>query len=268
MAQVLVWIALVLSVLVLGYAFARSRGGKRRAATSPIPSFLPTVAVLAAGFCLTLPVQAPWSPGQTLGPGFLLGGAAVLLAVWTARRLVAPAPSGTQNASFLAHSAVFAAVTLGASVLLLLYHARALDALGGYALGALAAGLLAGGAHSAAAGEDEGETASAVETAALTAVALAAATYLATFHRSAAGIREWQPLPTLLLATLAAALTGRAALPTGGGVRWPTTLATVLLPLVVISWLMGHRLGGSPAFFTVVLVGLAVFGLVAWLGSA
>jgi hypothetical protein len=36
---------------------------------------------------------------------------------------------------------VFAAVTLGASVLLLLYHARALDALGGYALGAIAAGL-------------------------------------------------------------------------------------------------------------------------------
>jgi hypothetical protein len=99
-------------------------------------------------------------------------------------------------------------------------------------------------------------------------VALAAATYLATFHRSAAGLREWQPLPTLLLATLAAALTGRAALPAGRGAGWPATLATVLLPLLVISWLIGHRLGGSPAFFTVLLVGLAVFGFVAWLGIA
>src|SRR5262249_28645271 len=157
------------------------------------PFFGAAAAGLVIGALLTLPTRTPWSPGQTLAPGLLLGGFGVLLAGGWLR----PGrfdPDSTEG-GFLAAAGQVAAGALGIGILLLVYPDRILDALMGFGLGALAAGLfLAGAARRGPESIEALEVAAAAEQAALAAVALATATYLATLHRAPSGLREWEPL--------------------------------------------------------------------------
>lgn len=252
MAQILPWVALILSALVLAYGAVRG--------TRPKGGGLLPFAGAGAGLVLltvlaTLPKSPPWSPAQGLWPGLLLGGGAVLAAALLAERL------GSETDRALAGAVELAAPVLGVSVLLLAYpglRGTILDAYGGFILGALGAGILLAGR-----GLGEREEAPAAGGAAVPAVALGLATLLALMHQSPAGVREWMPLPALLGGTAAAALTVRSALGRGGLIP---SLAAVILPVGIMAWLIGYRLEGRPGFLTTVLVSLALFGMLAWLG--
>src|SRR5262249_50876024 len=84
MAVTLVRIVVGVSALVLVYALLRARrGGAGAPWALPAglgPFFGAAAAGLVIGALLTLPTRTPWSPGQTLAPGLLLGGFGVLLA--------------------------------------------------------------------------------------------------------------------------------------------------------------------------------------------
>ena len=251
MSSVLPLIALGLSALVLLYA--AMRGGKGRAGLPPEqkPYVLATLAVLILAALLTLPTGKPWSPGQTLWPGLLLGGAAVLAASF----LATPASAVT-------------AATIGVGVLLLFYARYALDPLAGFMLGAVTAGVLVGGGCAVA--RDEGnprERAGAVEFAVLACVAVAAATYLATHHRGPTGLREWQALPALLASVVAIALLGGELLQRDrrGGLA---AAGAVILPPVLIALAVAYRLHGTAPFWQVAVLGLALFAVTGWLGRS
>jgi hypothetical protein len=275
MAQNLSWMALGLSAMALLHALVRAGRAKPGPALGLKPFLLSTAGILVLGALLTLPTGSPWSRGQTLAPGFLLGGGAVLLAALAGRlqRLADPADEARRRLLILAlgRSLGIAGATLGVSLLLLIYGGQAMDALGGYALGALTAGLiLAGGIRLWSEDPEALEVAALAELTALACIVLAATTHLATFHRNAANVREWQPLAALFTATLAVGLAGLGALSGGAATRgagrgWVRTLAVVFLPLLVMAGLIAFRLNGTPAFLWAVLTGLVVYGLIAWL---
>jgi hypothetical protein len=265
MTSILVWVALGLAAIALAQVLVHAL----RATVLPLgvrPAVLATVGVLTPGFLITLPTTPPWSPGQTAGVGLLAGGATVLFGLLLALRLT----TGSPREAFLRGTVELALPSLVVGLLLVAYSNRALDVLIACCLGALAAGILLAGSLRLGAHTDTAvRVARTVEAVTVAVVALAATTYLATFHRSPAGVREWQPLPVLFTAVTAAALALRSVLqgPDELDARagWLRTALAVVLPLVVIAWLIGDRLEGTPAFFRVVLVGLGVFGLVAWL---
>lgn len=267
MELIIRWLALLLGAGALVQALVRTRSlfGIPPAARGPIfTAGLITVAAAA----LTLPTEPPFSPGQALAPGILLGGLLTFLGTLCSGR------AGTgETALPLAWSGRVGAAAAGVSLLLIGYGDRILDALNGYAFGALGIGLLIGGMGLTPEPETESDgravsLARGAGICALTAVALAAATYLATFHRSPTGVREWQVLPALLAGIAALLLAARSAFSGPEGRAWLYDLLLLVVPLGVASGLIAYPLNGSAAFLQVVGLSLAVFALVGWLSRA
>ena len=278
MAQLLVWVAFGFSGVVLAYAVlhaVRVPGVWR-----PVPRALFVInGLAAAGALITLPMSAPWSPGQGLFAGVLCGVLSVDIPAILLPRLL----TAGRRERFLAMAACAASAAAALSVVTALFSGSILDTLIGYAIGAVLIALPYAGAVRASTngseelpGSDERqgseEHAQAVELAALLAVALAATTYLAVFHRGPAGLREWIPLPALFVAAAAVCLTLRAALERGGAgpepARASLTAAVVGLPLLALGAVISFKLGGTPGFLKVIAAGLAAFTLLAWLGSS
>ncbi len=259
LTQLLPWISLGLGAIALASLFARGARGGVRLPLEVRPLFLvATVGVVLAAL-LCLPTRGVWSPGQALVPSLFMGGAAVLLGALAG---ALPLASGEREgeAQAAGTGTAIAAPVVALSVLLLMFPRGSLDAMGGYALGALTAGiLLAGGSRLRGTGEAERQVAASAELATLAASALAVATTLAIYHLNPAGAREWMPHPALFGAVLAAGMAVQALVPSGlPGGRW-IPLGVVLLPAGLIAWLIGHRLQGSPDFTWAILIGVAVF---------
>lgn len=253
MAQILPWVALILSALVLGFGAVR---GSRPKGGGLLPFAAAGAGVVLVAILATLPKSPPWTPTQGMWPGLLLGGLAVLIAAALGERLASEADRA------LAGAVEMAAPTAALSVLLLAYvplRSVIVDTLGGFVIGALAVGILLA-ARPLAEGEERASSG-----AVLPAVALAVATNLALWHQGPAGAREWLHLPVLFGATVTAGLTLRAAV--GRTNAW-AGLAAALLPPAVMAWLIAYNLKGTPPFFTTVLLSLALFGVLAWLGRS
>jgi hypothetical protein len=223
---------------------------------------LAAAAVVAAVVALaTLPVSAPWSPGQALWPGMLLGAAAVILAGWLECR-AAGAPREAPPLLLAASGGVGAAAA-ACGVLAALYPLNPLIPPLGLAGGALLAGVLlaAGGGGREEAEQARGQLALQV---ALAVAAVAAATHLAGYHRSPLGVREWVPLPALILAAgalgLAAAGQSRrlAGHPAAAG-------AVSLVPALGVGAVAALRLGGTPGLLWALLAGAGSLALAALL---
>ncbi len=250
MVHTLTLIALGLSALVLAYTGSRAGKGRAALLSALAPFFGTAVVVLLIGTLLTLPTSKPWSPGQTLGPGLLLGGLALLATV-----LIAAPPGELAPA--------IAAPTAGVAVILLLYPRQPLDALGGFMLGMITAGLLLDLGLRSAGDEHAGpERAAALEGSVLYGVTLAAMTFLATYHRTPTGVREWQSLPLLFGATLGIALLGGSTFRRGAA---GSGAAAVIAPTVVMAVVIGTRLNGTPHFWHVSLIGMALFAVLGWI---
>lgn len=67
------WLALALGALSVAYAAVRSRGAAALPASTRLYAGT-ALLLLVGGAALTLPTRPPWSPGQTLAPGFAAGG--------------------------------------------------------------------------------------------------------------------------------------------------------------------------------------------------
>lgn len=266
MNQILLWISLAAGLLVVLNALARSRWPL---SSAPEHRRVEVAALLlvAGGAAVTLLQQSPFSSGQTLWPGLLLGAFVTLFG--SAPATPAVGATLTEEAGIGAWSARFGAAAAGLALLLLPYSARALDVLSGYALGALAVAILFAGTLRLVAPRDELTRARAAgaEGTALLVATLAACAYLATFHRGPTGLREWQPLPALLAATAGLLLAVRAMVvaPTGRG--WLHSLALVGVPLVGVAWITAARLNGSQPFLWVVLLGFGLFSLISALAT-
>lgn len=261
MPQLLAWVALGLGVLTLAHAAARM-------ARRPLPSAFPLlVGGVAASVVLaalaTLPTRVPWSPGQSLWPGLLLGGVVVLLGAFVARP--SEAPESYERGWYLASSGAVAAATMGVALLVALFPANVLDPLAGFALGAVIAGVVVAGGVRLTAGDTHARTASLAELTTLVAVTLAATTYLSAFHRSPAGLREWLPLPVLLTAALAVGLALASYVSSPG--RRGVGLGAALVPFLILAALAGFALHGTPGLFWSVLLGVVAFALVSLLGG-
>lgn len=261
MTQNVSYVVVALGVVALGFALLQLRSG----GTAELkPYLLAAAALLFGGALLTLFTGKPWSPGQTLAPGFVLGGFAVLAAAAAPARLALAGAEEERHRYFWAALQVSAA-TLGLGVLLVVTPQQITDAMGGFALGAITAGLVVtGGALLGLSGDNE-DTAWGAENATLVAVTLAVATYLAALHRGPSGLREWTPLPGLLAAVLAVGLNVRAIFAREGGAGWLFTLLGVYLPLGLIAWVSAYHLHGTPSFLLAVAAGVGVGSLAALL---
>ncbi len=275
MALVLSWFVLGLGLIALAYPLAQTVRTPVADGPRSRVFFLATVVILVLGALLTLPGQPPWSAGQTLGPGFLMGGGAVLLSALAARAM----PAVENHAAgdrwrWMMSAERIAAPVVAVGVVLVLYPRHVMDPLAGLALGAVTAGvILGGGLGMLSSGTEQPaaartERSHAADLTATTAVALAAATYLAAFHLAPNAERSWQPLPGLLAGVLALAFTARGLL---GGARVPSNLLTLLVvavPVAITAAIVAFRLDGTRGFFVSAVVGLGVFALIAWLDRA
>jgi hypothetical protein len=264
LVQVLTWVALGLSALALGHAFARAGGIDRPALLALRPFLAAAGVLLLAGLLLTLPGKPPWSPGRTLGPGFVAGGLAIFLAALLPRPRDEADLTAAERGTFLGASGELAAAALGTSVLVLLFQRHVAVPMGGFALGAVTAGLiLAGGIRLS--GERWSRLSGGIELAVLAAVVLAAATSLAGEYRSPEGYREWEPQPALFAAAAAALLAGRAILAPAGWPRWAGSLVFMLVPLGAIAAVLGYKLHATPQSFRAATIGRGAFLVVGWL---
>jgi hypothetical protein len=264
--QILLWISLAAGLLVVFKALTRSRWPLSSAPEHRRVE-LAAFVLVAGGAALTLLKSGPFSSGQTLWAGLLLGAVVTLLGSAVAR----PAGGGatTEEARIDAWGGRFGAAAAGLALLLLPYSAQALDVLSGYALGALAVAILFVGTLRFLSPDDELTRArcAGAEATALLVATLAAADYLATFHRGPTGLREWQALPALLTAAAGLLLSVRALVGAPAGRGWLYSLGLVGVPLVVIAWLMAARLNGSLPFLWVVLLGFGLFALISGLDA-
>jgi len=267
---VLRWLALGVGALAAGNALLRS-GFQHRLPRSARPFLGVAAGVIVLVALLTLPVAPPFSAGQTLGPGILLGGIAALLGM-----LVLPTigADGSRSTSYLAWSVRLGAPVVGVALLLIFYPSRIFDALSGFTLGAVGVALIAGGGLTLATRVESDDDmarhqlAAGAELTAMFATCLAVATYLATYHQSPTGVREWQALPALLGATAALLVAIRSLVTAPAGRDCLFDLLVIPIPLLVVGWLAAHQLHGSPELFRVLAIGLGVFGVVAWLERA
>src|SRR5687768_1729963 len=127
MTQVLVWVAFGFSGVVLAYALwhaVRVPGVWR-----PVPRALFLLnGLAAAGALFTLPMSAPWSPGQGLFSGVLCGVLSVDIAAILLSRLL----TAGRRERFLAMAACAASTAASLAVVTALLSRSILDTLMGY----------------------------------------------------------------------------------------------------------------------------------------
>lgn len=264
MDQILLWISLAAGLLTVLNILARAHWQLSRA-RADLAVEAPAILVVLGAAAVTLLQQSPFSSGQTMWSGLVLGAAVTLFG--SAAALPIPGSTVLPGQGTAAWSARFGAAAAGMSLLLLLYAARALDVLVAYSLGALTFAILFAGALRLTRPDNEQaeQRCAAAEATALLVVTLATATYLATFHRSPTGVREWQPLPALLAAAAGLLLSVRSLVTAPAGRTWLYGVLIVGIPLAAIAWIIAIRLNGSLPFLWVVLLGLGLFTLISGL---
>ncbi|MDO8587236.1 MAG: hypothetical protein Q7T82_09370 [Armatimonadota bacterium] len=248
------WIALAVGALGAALAFVlagyEKQADERR---DGLIIALFTIVGAVIVFLLTRPVEEPFSPGQRLGWGALIGGLLGALAGLGSTRLITNTPWKSAIASVASCSLAL----LGTTVTLLIFKDYPQPALAGFVIGAVIAGALFRSALPASTD---------IEVWTLTTVALAATVTLGVFHYDNSPERFWwrAPLMTLavvIIAQFAAASTARE----GRKVAIPATLASVITLglMAVMSW----RLFPDWSVFMVALAGVITFALVGWLAS-
>jgi len=217
-----------------------------------------TALVAAVGtlalFFLTRKSEPPFSLGERLGYGILIGGALGAAAgVWAARaRPVGPWRS-TVCAAGLPSLALF-----GAGLTVLIFRDYPQPALGGFMIGALGTAVLY---RLAVRGSDR------VDIWALSASALGAAVLLAAMRYDTVDGRVWWRAPLIVaVAVVVAQLASAGTIRPGRRLALPAVAASaiVLILTAVFAW----KVFPNWAFFWVSAMGVATFALVAWLGSS
>jgi hypothetical protein len=217
-------------------------------------------------FFLALIKTAPFSSGQRLAWGWLIGGLAGMLLAWLSARLTPPEGEHFPYRGGLVGAGVLAALCLT----FLLFKGDPGDALMGCALGlAVIAGLFR-----ASTALSESGFVSALEAGAFLAVTLAAGTRLAIYHFSQREARGWWiylfALTALWLLAQAVAyftaLSGKVRKSVSISLSLPVFLAAAFT--LALGWLLATRLQPAPTrpdLFFLLLAGVVTALLLLWL---
>jgi hypothetical protein len=230
-------------------------------------------ALLGAGLALIVTLvfwaistrtRAPFSTGQTLGWGFLIGGALGALAILAMPRFDAlGSGESTRTRCLLACSASFFAL-FGASLTYGIFHGYPQDALIGFAIGAVMSLVLARAVFASDVY---------VGIWAIFAVLIAAGTVLAVLHFDDNTQRMWWALSILLATT--ACVTGYVGIEIGsvGQLRTRPGASFVLSALVgsvlllTLSAIYAWRVADDWQFLAVVGAGVVIAAVIAWLAA-
>ncbi len=279
MQTTLATVALLAAVVGLIYSHlttlvsTRQEAGQRRPRQTPWPLLIWFAALVLVGFLAMLSSRPPFSPGLTLGWGFLIGGVVALYGVFEADRSFEGAQWLTRGIGLLS-AAVF-----GVSLVLLIFRGYPNEALVGYALAAiLAAGLWRACISPQRASEAVGERPIVAdigtELFALSAVTLALGARLGIEHfarGTAGGLGGgYWVLPALLAAIAALATVFPAQLTSEGPGRsddWrsliPGWIATAVAAALAFG--LASKLGGTSGTALTFLCGAVGFAIAAWL---
>ena len=234
------------------------------------PGLYVGLALTLAFFALTLPKAPPFSPGQGLGWGFLIGALITLVAAVGCARLGRPEASYWPYSGGLALSLAVAAVSLT----LLLFRGNPADALAGCALGVVA---VAGVFRVMSAHLGDGSVPRfvvALEGGAILAVILSAGSVLAVYHFNSSMERGWwaylPALAALWLAGHAASYVASAQRRLG---KYPLALLALAAALGVIVVLavagaLDSRMDPAQSLEALLVSGLVTAALVVWLAAS
>ena len=223
----------------------RSPGGNGKIRLSAGLTFILTVILWA----IAMRSDAPFSTGQTLGWGFLIGGMSGVAAILLSGRL----ESGEEAKPTAMNSILFLAL-FAASLTYLIFHGYPQPPLIGFAMGAAMAGILA--YYSI----EETSAADFIRSWALFGVLLAASIVLAVEHFDQGMQRNWWPLPILIATTVMIARFAAAQLPSIEKLKWSSAIAAPIL-VIILSTLYAWRVYNDWALLAVVAVGIVIGAL-------
>ena len=218
-------------------------------------------------WAISMRSDPPFSPGQTLGWGFLIGGAAGALMCLVSHRFDVFAAAGPLRTRYLAiHSTAFLAL-LGVSLTYSIFRGDPSDALMGFAIGAAMGAILRFYVQGLRSTSDD----LTMQAWAIFAVTLAASMVLAVEHFDISTLRLWWPLPILMAVTVTVAgligtgigsVRGLDARP-GASVALSCLIASILA--IALSVVYAWRLVEDWRLLEVVAAGIGCAALAAWL---
>ncbi|MCE5199760.1 MAG: hypothetical protein ABFD54_04915 [Armatimonadota bacterium] len=213
--------------------------------------------------------NAPFSMGQTLGLGFLIGGVTGAVAGLVAMKLEPAAIASARAASLGAECMAFLGL-LGASLAYVLFHGYPQEALIGFSIGAAMAGIIHHLLRSARSSYPGGLIA--IWT--FFSVTTAASVVLAIYHFDNDTLRAWWPLPILMAATVCIASYigtetgswGRLRERPGAGYVLSLIVGAVIT--IGLAAIYSARVVESWQLLEVTAVGIGITALIAWLAAS
>lgn len=226
-----------------------------------------TLLVTLVFWAVSMRTRQPFSPGQTLGWGFAIGGltgaAALLLSL---RFGLIESDAGSVRPRYLTSSSTAFFALFSASLPYLIFHGYPGPAMVGFAIGAAMAAIL--GCCTVAP-----VSRSTVQTWAAFAISIAASVVIAVAHFDQPGMRVWWSLPILMATTVCAAGFVGSEL---GSVRkldsrpGPSFALSSLISAVLVAGLAAIysvRLVNSWQLFWVTLIGILISLVISWLAA-
>lgn len=225
-----------------------------------------TLLVALVFWAVAMQTRLPFSPGQRLGMGFLIGGIAGALAQMLAYRLAATGQDDQQRRLAM-HSVAFFAL-FGASLTYSIFHNDPQTAVLGFAVGAVMSGILAYYSR-----DMESPAGVYAEAWSILSITIAVGIWLSVAHFNSIEQRNWWPLPILIASTILIASYIGTELSSFGRLQGRPGLSKMLPTVAVIVIILGltaiysARIVQDWALLTVVAVGMAIAGIATWLAS-
>ena len=226
------------------------------------------IAVLTLVFwAISMRAKPPFSPGQTLGYGFLIGGAAGFAACWLAHVAPAMVVAGSLRARYLlTHCAAFLGL-FGVALTYSIFQGNPSDALMGFAIGAAMAAIIR---YYLVGIRTDGDDLT-ILTWAVFSITLAATIVLAVSHFDKSTVRLWWPLPILIATTACIAafigteIGSARRLDTRPGPSAVLSAFVASILVIALSVIYAWRLVQSWPLLEVVVIGIATVAVAAWL---
>lgn len=260
MSNAITWLGIVIGTagFLFQYFRSRSSGASARAGTEPAMMLALVLTILFWG--ISMFQQPPFSSGQTLGLGFLIGGLSGVIAGFLGARLTPQEAMTPASGRISSHAMSFLAL-LTCSVTFLLFRGNPQWAMIGYAIGAVMAGILY--RYFVPAISVFGNN---METWALFSVVVSSGIVIAILHFNQPFLRIWWALPILVATTALIASFIGMELQKGEGLSGIPTLVSGAVTIVlctIFAWRLvadWNLLGGAVA-------GIISMAVVAWISA-
>lgn len=218
-------------------------------------------------WAISMQKRLPFSPGQGLGLGFLIGGITGAMAILLSCRLgLLNLAQGSERQTRLASLSPAFLSLFAASLTYSIFHGYPQPALIGFSIGAAMAGILS---YYSLDSEDKGGIYA--EGWAILSVTISAGIVLAVAHFNSSILRSWWPIPILLATVVLVASFIETELASLGGIRQRPKLSravsvlTCPLLVLILMYIYSASLLLDPALLAVVAVGILFAAIISWL---